>query len=127
MAVICCVLLIPLVLRIYPFPFNHEYYAQLIRQPWLPAERITLESDQNVTGYVLADSSTWLVVLKDSDRRIYYYRADKVTTLQVCLIGQPRPTRPLVTLIATNGGSSATEPCPTHSPTRRPDPESGTK
>jgi hypothetical protein len=119
-AVMAAILLVPVMLRVYPFPFGHDYYTQLIRQPWLPAERITLDSGQNVIGYVLADSPSWLVVLRDSNRRIYYYPAQKVAALSVCQIGVAPPTRPLVTLITTSGGSAPAEPCQAPAGVARP-------
>jgi len=111
LAAVVCILLIPLVLRVYPFPFNREFYTELISRPWLPAETITMESGQKVIGYVLSDGGTWLVVLQDSNRRIYYYPAGKVASLQVCQLGKALPTTPLVTVVSAGRGSSQTPSC----------------
>lgn len=32
--------------RLYPFPLSNGFYTGLIKQPWLPAEAITLTSGQ---------------------------------------------------------------------------------
>jgi hypothetical protein len=124
-ATVVCIALIPYVSRLYPFPAGHNYYAALIRQPWLPAETITLSSGQAFTGYTLSDDGDWVVVLKDDNRTIYYYRASNVAKLQVCQMAQTSLMQPLITLVHAGahapsrtplcGASSAGRPAP-HQP-----------
>ena len=87
-ATIACIALIPFVSQSYPLPVGKSFYADLIRQPWLPAEMITSTSGQSIVGYVLADSGTTLTVLMDDNRAIYYYPDTTVTKRQICEIGQ---------------------------------------
>ncbi len=97
-ATIACIVLIPFMTRLYPFPLSNGFYTGLIKQPWLPAEAITLTSGQRFTGYVLSDNGTWLVVLADGTRTINYYRSAQVAAQQICQL-TPRPrTQPLIPL-----------------------------
>jgi hypothetical protein len=98
-APVASILLFPYVFQIYPVPFNGGFYAELLRQPWLPAERITLTTHQNLIGYVLSSGSDWFIVLSDNSRTISYYHAKEVATQQVCRIGRARRTRPLIALV----------------------------
>lgn len=110
LATIACIALIPFMARLYPFPLSNGFYTGLIKQPWLPAEAITLTSGQRFTGYVLSDNGTWLVVLADSTRTIHYYRSAQVTGQRICQI-EPRPrTQPLIPLY----------PAHLHAPTATP-------
>jgi hypothetical protein len=105
-----CVLLIPFVVRLYPLPLNNEFYAEQIKQPWLPPETITLSSGQNFTGYVLADAGSWLVVLRNDSRVVIYYPSAEVTNRKACRIGPIALEQPLITFFPT--GLHA----PTHTP-----------
>src|SRR5262249_44773706 len=69
-AAIVCILLTPVILQLYSFPFGSKFdsYAQIIRAPWLPTEMITLTSGREFTGYVLSGDGNWLVVLKEASR-----------------------------------------------------------
>jgi len=98
-APVASILLFPYVFQIYPLPFNGSFYAQLLRQPWVPAERITLTTHQNVIGYTLSSGSDWFIVLMDNSRTIFYYHAKEVTSQQVCRIGRVPRTRPLIALV----------------------------
>ena len=97
-ATIACIVLIPFMTRLYPFPLSNGFYTGLIKQPWLPAEAITLTSGQRFTGYVLSDNGTWLVVLADSTRTINYYRSAQVADQQICQIAARPRTQPLIPL-----------------------------
>jgi hypothetical protein len=105
-----CVLLIPFVVRLYPLPLNNEFYAEQIKQPWLPSETITLSSGRNFTGYVLADDGAWLVVLRNDSRMVIYYPSAEVTSRKACRIGPIALEQPLITFFPT--GLNA----PTHTP-----------
>lgn len=100
-APIASLVLIPLIFRIYPLPLNNgnNYYSDLIRQPWLPAARITLYSGHPVIGYTLSTDNKWFVVLLASNRKIRYIHAGNVAHQRTCEIGKPEATTPLLTLI----------------------------
>jgi hypothetical protein len=111
-ATMVCILLIPVVGQLYPSPFNSQFYTQLIRQPWLPAETITTSSGAHFTGYVLADDGAWIVVLKDSHRTVIYYPSTEITGRQVCQIKAAPPATPLITLTPPGENlSTHTQPC----------------
>jgi hypothetical protein len=93
------IILIPAVLTLYPLPANSNYYAQQLRQPWLPVESIRLHSHERITGYVLSRANGWFVVLVAEDRTIDYLHADNVARQHVCSIESEDIGRPLVTLI----------------------------
>ena len=95
LSTVACIALLPFVMRLYPFPLSNEFYTGLIKQPWLPAETITLTSGEAFTGYVLSDNGTWVVVLRDSTRTITYYRSLRVASQQICQITPQPPRQPL--------------------------------
>jgi hypothetical protein len=97
-ATIVGLVLIPTFSHLYPLPGSNGYYTQLLRQPWLPAETITLSSGQKFTGYALADDGTWMAILKNSNRTISYYPASDVTGRQICRVGPQRLGQPAVRL-----------------------------
>ena len=109
-ATVAAIALIPFIARLYPFPLSNDFYAGLIKQPWLPAETITLSSGQELIGYVLSDSGSVVTVLNDRSRTIYYYPADRVAGQQICQIERRPPTQPLIPLF----------PADLHAPTRTP-------
>jgi hypothetical protein len=93
------------VLQTYSFPNSDTSYSDLIRQPWLPAEQITLRSGPPVTGYVLASTDTSLEVLINSSRSIIFYRSGTVVGEQICQINSvPTRIRPLITFLPPNAG-----------------------
>jgi len=111
-ATIVCIALIPTIAHLYPLPFNNEFYAQLVRQPWLPAETFTLSSGQKIVGYSLSDDGSWTEILLNDTRTIHFYLASDVAGRRICQIGQAQPMQPLITL--TTGETSVsprTPPC----------------
>ena len=111
-ATIVCIALIPTIAHLYPLPFNNEFYAQLVRQPWLPAETFTLSSGQKIVGYGLSDDGSWTEILLNDTRTIHFYLASDVAGRRICQIGQAQPMQPLITL--TTGETSVsprTPPC----------------
>lgn len=105
MGTIFSLALVLYVLQIYSFPNSGTSYSGLIRQPWLPAEKITLSSGPPVTGYVLASTDTSLEVLINSSRSIIFYRNGTVVSEQLCRINSaPTRTRPLITFLPPNAG-----------------------
>jgi len=97
LASIACIAFIPLVSQLYSFSLAPNYYTELIRQPWLPAETITLVSGQSFTGYVLSDDGDWLVALRNDNRAVYYYLGADVIKRQICQLNSARQSQPLIT------------------------------
>jgi hypothetical protein len=107
---VACVALLPVVMSLYPLQVTNGFYSGLLKQPWLPAETITLTSGQAFTGYVLSDNGTWLVVLTDATRTIHYYRSAQVASQQICQKTGARPKRPLIPLYPAHLNSPTTTP-----------------
>lgn len=110
LATIACIAFIPLVSQLYSFSLTPNYYIELIRQPWLPAETITLVSGQSFTGYVLSDDGDWLVALRNDNRTVYYYIGADVTKRQICQLSPARQEQPLITFPLTQENKSARTP-----------------
>jgi hypothetical protein len=110
LAAIACIALIPLVSQLYSVSLAPDYYTELIRQPWLPAETITLVSGQNFTGYVLSDDGSWLAVLKNDNRSVYYYRDADVANRQICQLSAAQQKPPLVTFLPAQENMPAPTP-----------------
>ena len=109
-ATVASIAVIPTVALLYPLPFSNTYYAQLVRQPWLPAETFTLASGQKVIGYTLSDNGTWIEILTDDTRTIHYYITTDVAERQICQIEQAPSMHPIITL--TEAGTSVSAPTP---------------
>jgi hypothetical protein len=109
-ASVTCLVLIPVVALLYPFPLSNQFYSDRIKQPWLPAEMITLASGQRFIGYVLSDNGAWIVVLDDVGRTVQHYRAAQVVSQEICQIVPTVPMPPLIPLY----------PAHLHSPTVTP-------
>jgi hypothetical protein len=99
-AVFACILLIPAVFALYPLPSKNSYYSELVRQPWLPDELITLASGHTIDGYVVSEDQDWVTILSDQDRHIYYYPPAQIKQRQVCQQPGDRISAPLVSLIS---------------------------
>lgn len=107
-----CIALIPIVLQIYPSPLNGQLYGQVLRQPWLPAQAITLNNGQEFTGYVLADDPGWIIVLKNADRRVLYYPDTEVTSRRLCQLELTRNMRPLIAFMTAAAADPGIPVCP---------------
>lgn len=118
-ATVMSILLIPVVIRLYPFPVSRSYYTELVRQPWLGAQTITLSSGQSFTGYTLSADGNWIVILKDDNRMIYYYRPSDVAALTVCQLGQNTLMQPLITLLPAASTPSHSPVCGASSSSHR--------
>jgi hypothetical protein len=70
--------------------------------PWLPSEDISTSEEGTITGYVL-DQTSGFVVLKDSDRSVVYLHGDDVKTRSVCATSD-RSTRSALGTIAWRDG-----------------------
>lgn len=100
-APVLSLILIPFIYQIYPLPLNNNnnYYSNLIRQPWLPAVRLTLRSGQEVVGYTLSTGDKWFVVLLDRTRKVRYIHEGDVAKQRVCQISKAMAAKPLISLI----------------------------
>ena len=107
---VACIVLIPFVLSLVPFPLSHGFYADVIKQPWQPAEVITLTSGQRFIGYVLSDNGTWLVVLGEGTRTVQYYRSTQVASQQICQIVRSRPEPPFIAVFPAQLKSATVTP-----------------
>jgi hypothetical protein len=101
LGVVASVALLPLVIHLYPLPNNNSFYAEQLREPWLPAEIITLTSRQVVIGYGLSNNDSWLEILKEDSRRIVYYPSGEVLKQRVCQVGESQEMRPIITFNTT--------------------------
>jgi hypothetical protein len=109
LASIACITLIPLVSQLYSFSVAQNY-TEPIRQPWLPAETITLVSGESFTGYVLSDDGAWLVALRNDNRAVYYYPGADVAKRQICQLSAARQKQPLVTFLPAQENKPARAP-----------------
>ena len=114
--VVGSIVLLPLVVAVYSVPIGNSAYVDLIRQPWLPAEAITLTSNQEFIGYALSSDGYWLEVLTANSRTIKYYRVSDIRDRQICQPAQTVQGRPLIAL------TSAQAPVPL-CPSPQPAPE----
>jgi len=99
-AIFACILLMPTVFALYPLPSKNSYYSELVRQPWLPDELITLASGRTIDGYVVSEDQDWVTILSDQDRRIYYYPPAQIKQRQVCQHPGDLVSAPLISLIS---------------------------
>jgi hypothetical protein len=90
---------LPLIVRVYPIPVSNSFYANVLSEPWLPAEMVTLSTHKVVTGYVLESDQDWFEVLVAQDRTIVHYRTSEVVSRAVCQMASAEPKRPLVPLV----------------------------
>jgi hypothetical protein len=106
-SVIAGFVLVPFVLTFYPLPASGSFYAEQLRQPWLPAETLVLATRQNAVGYVLSRDQDWFVVLIAQGRTIAYIHTGQVASQVVCQLKPTDIGRPLISLI------KQTSPAPT--------------
>jgi hypothetical protein len=111
LGIVLSVALIPLAVRLYPFPTTNSVYANLISQPWLPAETITLTPHRDIVGYTLSSDGYWLEVLVADSRNIEYYRVGDVIEREICQMNGQAQARPLIALMPTR---SLIPLCPQH-------------
>jgi hypothetical protein len=121
LASIACIALIPLASQLYSFSLVQNY-IEPIRQPWLPAETITLVSGQSFTGYVLSDDGDWLVALRNDNRAVYYYPGADVVKRQICQLNATRQKQPLVTFLPAQEKKPARTPLCGSPPASAPTP-----
>lgn len=74
-----------LVYTFYRVPFSADLVSEIARRPWMPAEEIVLKSGGLPrVGYTLSTNDNWHIVLNESNRTIFYLRADNVATRTSC-------------------------------------------
>jgi hypothetical protein len=56
----------------------------VLSPPWMPAERLTFNNAQPVTGYILAQTSSGLTVMQIKSREILYYGPSALTSQSMC-------------------------------------------
>jgi hypothetical protein len=117
LGVLLAVALVPIALQLYPLPVGPTYYATLLKQPWLPEERITLHARPTVLGYVLADSNVSMEVLVQTDRSVVFYPNALITSEQICEASPRGAGRPLLPLTPPEHPAP---PCEPPSPPPRP-------
>lgn len=83
-AVVAGIAFFPYIYNIYPVPHRTEYYAGILRSPWLPAEKLSLRSGRNYYGYTLAADQDWFTVLLARTRTIVYIHTDDILRRSVC-------------------------------------------
>src|SRR5579875_17036 len=112
--VIASLALVPTIWLIYPLSIHDSssVYSDLVRQPWLPAEKITLTSHQKVVVFTLSNDGDWSEVLIASDRKVRYYPASEITARTLCQVGQTPRTRPLIPLVQAQSGVPPCTPAP---------------
>jgi hypothetical protein len=59
-------------------------FGVAISQPWMPAERLTLNNHQQVTGYILNQTPGSIAVLGIRTREITYYGANALVRQSIC-------------------------------------------
>jgi hypothetical protein len=84
LGVLLAVAMTPVVLQLYPLPIGTTYYTQLLRQPWLPEERIALHDRPTVLGYMLADTNVSMEVLVQANRSVAFYPNAMIAGQQIC-------------------------------------------
>ena len=103
-ALMATLALFPYVSNFYPAPRHSSYYVDVLRTPWLPAEKIKLSSGVVYNGYVLSADAGWFIVLLTNSRRVVYLPALDVARRTVCqpvTPSQPPPRKPLIPLFYT--------------------------
>lgn len=105
---IAIIIVLPLMVQLYRVPLNEEFYTDLLRQPWLPAESITLTTHKTVVAYQLESDGFWLEALMDQGRSVEYYRMSQISAREICQIASVSTGHPLLPLVSE---SAAPEPC----------------
>lgn len=100
---------LPLIVRVYHIPLSNSFYANVLSQPWLPAEAVTLTTHKVVTGYVLESDQDWFEVLLTQDRTVVHYHTSEVVSRTECQLASIESKRPLVPLVP---AISNPPPCP---------------
>lgn len=90
---------LPLLFHLYPIPVSNSFYTNVLSEPWLPAEMVTLNTHKVVTGYVLESDQDWFEVLLAQDRIVVEYHTGAVVSRTMCQTASAQSKRPLVPLV----------------------------
>jgi len=93
--------LVPYLYQAYPVPRTGSYYSAILREPWLPTEKVMLSSGLSYYGYILSTDNGWFTVLLANSRTIRYFAANDVAAQVACQLKrsfQPQ-YRPLIPLL----------------------------
>lgn len=83
--------------KVYEVPVDTHTISAILRQPWLPAEKMRLSSGGNLVGYTMSIGNGWHVFLDEKHRTISYLHATEVTQRTVCHVKEPPASiRPLI-------------------------------
>ncbi|SCL29874.1 hypothetical protein GA0070624_3967 [Micromonospora rhizosphaerae] len=72
--------------QIYQPPSKPRVVAEILRQPWVPPEKLTLTNGAWRVGYTLSYKDGWHVLLEEESRTIIYIRATDVKSRTVCSV-----------------------------------------
>jgi len=110
-AVICgvCVLLVQIA---YQVPFNTTLASDIVRRPWLPAEKVSVQSGETpIIAYTLSTADGWHVLLTERTRRIYFIKASDIIAREVCQVDTQQSDQPLPLIRFTGVIDDQTESC----------------
>jgi hypothetical protein len=119
---VAIILLLPVIVRLYPAPLTSGFYTDIVRQPWLPAEALTLTSHQTVIVYKLDSDGVWMEVLREDDHSVVYYRLADVTGRELCQASSINSMRPVVTLVTGSSGPKSCDSLLSEAPAPKPSP-----
>ena len=101
------VVLVTFMQNAYKVPFDLDNLSQVLRQPWLPAEEITLADGSKRVAYAISPGDTWFTILEEDSRSIRYLRGSDVSTRRVCDV---RPSQPSPPFLQLRGSTVTTAP-----------------
>jgi hypothetical protein len=70
--------------KLYQPPTAPNAVPRIMKQPWLPSEKVTLRNGEWWVGYTLSYKDGWHVLLEEQGRTIVFLRADDVRSRTVC-------------------------------------------
>jgi hypothetical protein len=73
----------------FPSPSKIRHLPDVLRQVWLPAERIDINGGSERVGYILKSDGGWTTILWDSDRSILMVKSENIISRTLCRTGQP--------------------------------------
>lgn len=82
--------------NVYRVPLAKDMPFDILRRPWLPAEKIQMASGNILVGYTMSIGNGWHVFLDEQHRTIHYLRALEVKDRTVCHLREERPPRPFL-------------------------------
>jgi hypothetical protein len=101
LAIVATLALLPYIYNIYPIPRHKSYYAEVVHELWLPAEKIVARGGHVYYGYALSTSDGWFTIL-ETNKKIVYLPADDIVGRSVCqpkTNPEPAPYPPLIPIL----------------------------